>query len=264
MDFQQTVIERSREVPVLVDFWAEWCGPCKVLGPVVEELASEAKGKWELMKVNTEEEQGLAKAYGIYSIPNVKLFHNGEVIAEFRGALPKPSIQKWLDEHLPDPIADLIQNQASSLFDQGNFQEAKARLFELESSHAERHDLQLWLAFSEVTNAPSSASSRLDSLAVNAKQLHQTQSIRDLIELAELSGEKLAQSKAAAPLSQARQAIGEYDFDTVLEQLIQAVIIDKGFEKELPRRAAVTLFQLMGPENPLTKKHRRIFDMALY
>ena len=86
MNFDQ-VLARSHDKPVLVDFWAPWCGPCRVLGPTLEKLAGEQSDRWELVKVNTEEDQELAHKYNIRSIPNVKLFHKGEEVAEFVGAL---------------------------------------------------------------------------------------------------------------------------------------------------------------------------------
>jgi thioredoxin len=100
-DFETQVLQRSKQRPVLVDFWAPWCAPCRTLGPVLEKMAAQANSRWELVKVNTEENQELAAAYNIASIPAVKLFVNGEVVDEFVGALPEREIRRFIEKPLP-------------------------------------------------------------------------------------------------------------------------------------------------------------------
>ncbi len=98
--FDEDVIERSKEVPIVVDFWAPWCMPCRVLGPILERLAEEYGGRFILVKVNVEDNRLTGARFGIRSIPTVKMFKNGKIVDEFVGAMPEPLIRKWLDQHV--------------------------------------------------------------------------------------------------------------------------------------------------------------------
>ncbi len=99
-NFQKEVIEKSHEIPVLVDFWASWCGPCMMLGPVLEKISEEYDGKFILAKADTEENPAISSKFGIMSIPSVKLFKDGQVIDEFVGAQPEAPIKQWLNQKL--------------------------------------------------------------------------------------------------------------------------------------------------------------------
>ncbi|MCK4730487.1 MAG: thioredoxin [Candidatus Aenigmarchaeota archaeon] len=101
-NFEKEVIEKSKEVPVVIDFWATWCAPCLMLGPVLEKFAEEYQGKFILAKVNVDENPQVSQGYNIMSIPSVKMFKGGVIVDEFVGALPELSVKQWLDKNLGD------------------------------------------------------------------------------------------------------------------------------------------------------------------
>ena len=99
-DFQEKVIEKSKEVPVVVDFWATWCMPCLMISPVLDKLSEEYKGKFILAKVNVDENPMISRSFGIMSIPTVKMFKDGKIVDEFVGAIPEPAIRQWLEKNI--------------------------------------------------------------------------------------------------------------------------------------------------------------------
>ena len=122
-NFQQLVIEKSREIPVLVDFWASWCNPCQMLMPIVIHLAEEYEGKFHLVKVNSDEQQALAAQFGVRSLPTLKLFLNGEVVEEIMGAQPEPVLRQILDQYIEIEVNPKIL-EAQELLEQGQQDQA--------------------------------------------------------------------------------------------------------------------------------------------
>ena len=259
--FEQQVIDRSRQLPVVVDFWAPWCGPCRMLGPTLEKLAEEQAGRWELVKVNTEDHPEIAQQYRIMSIPNVKLFRDGEVAGEFVGAQPQRMIEKWLDDLIPSQEAEDL----TMLLKEEKAWPDRELAVRLEAFLEERGDVplaRLALARHRIFDDPAQA--RELTAGFSPVDEGYDRSV-DLLQLADfLEAELQAGAPVEEALLAARKALRSGELSAALDDLIRAVTLDKSYADDLPRKTTIALFHLLGETHELTRKYRWKFDMALY
>jgi putative thioredoxin len=240
--FQSAVLDRSRTVPVVVDFWAEWCGPCRQLTPVLENAIAARAGKVELAKVDTDAEPGLARTYGIQGIPAVKAFKDGELASEFVGALPPQQVERFLD--------GLVPSEADGLVAKGD-EESLRRALELEPTRA---DAAVSLARTLIARGETDEAGRLLG---NVTGNFSADGLLARLKLQQDEG------SADTDLSEAFQALDEGDQERALELLIGALPQADGAKDDI-RRVVVGLLDELGPENPLAREARRRLAAALY
>ncbi len=238
--FGSDVLERSRTVPVVVDFWAAWCGPCRALGPILERLATEADGSWVLAKVDVDANPNLAAAAGIQSIPAVKAFKDGRVVAEFVGALPEDRVREWL-ARLGPSRADVAFARAEELERSGDRDAALAAYREV-LSEAPAH-LAAKAAVARLELARRAAS--LDEATLRAR--HESDP---------------ADVDAAVGLADALAAAGR--LQQAFEVLLATVAASAGDERDRARRHLLTLLDLLPPDDPRAVSARRSLSLVLF
>jgi putative thioredoxin len=256
LDFQKDVLNLSEKRPVLVDFWAPWCGPCQVLGPNLEQLESE-QSKWKLVKINVDENQQISQQFGIRGIPDVRLYHKGKEVSRFTGALPKHQIEKWIQEHIPDDRVEVLEAILSD-GDPGKLEKLRKFVEDNDDFHAGR----LALAKQIMLNSPQEAIELLEPITITNSLYEEAEAIRQISQFIRWdSGEKL---DIVAKLKEARENLVDSKWDRAVERLVEAVMIDKSFADELPRKTTIAIFNYLGSSHETTQKYRRRFDMALY
>jgi putative thioredoxin len=236
--FQRDVIDRSYDVPVVVDFWAEWCGPCRTLGPLIEKAVDAREGQVELVKLDTDANQRLAAEYRIQSIPAVKAFKDGQVVDEFVGALPPAAVERFLD--------GLAPSEAERLVEAGGEANLR-RALELEPGRA---DATLALA-----KLLADRGDREDALTL----------------LANVAGSFAAEGLAARlrleedpALREAFAALDAGETERGLDLLIEALAAADPDRREDLRKAIVGVLDELGVEHPLARDSRRRLASALY
>lgn len=268
-NFETEVIEASQTVPVLVDFWAPWCGPCKTLGPVLEKVEAAYAGRFKLVKINTEDEQQLAQAFGIRSIPTCVLMVQGQPLDGFMGALPEGQIKAFLDKHLPSEDALQAQahaEEAQQLAQAGDTHSAQARLADALAHDPGNDDLRFdyvklligtgQLGEAAAALAPALAQIplqlRFEALAqwLNALEFVATDA-RGHWPLDEFE-QRIATNKRDfdTRFAKSRLLIAQGDWEAAMEELLEIIMRDKKWADEAPRKTYVALLELLTPPKP--------------
>lgn len=263
-DFSIDVLQASFSKPVLVDFWAEWCGPCRILGPILERLAAKNNDEWVLAKVNSDEHPELSAQYGIRSIPNVKLFYKGEVINEFVGALPEPAVSDWLKKNIPNKYQDLLSH-AEALLSSGNENEAQQVLNELLRKDPQNNSVKILLAkislFEDSQKALELISGE-EETNDSGEVISAIKTIADL--LSDSKNSELEESPTKNLYLEAVNHLKEKRFDLSLEKFIEIIKTDRFFGDDIARKSCIAIFKYLGEESEISKVYRKDFGRALY
>jgi putative thioredoxin len=268
-DFQNKVIEESTRRPVVVDFWAPWCGPCKSLKPILEKLAAEYGGKFLLAKVNSDENQELAARYGVRGIPSVKAFIDGQPVDEFSGAIPEGEVRAFLDRLIPSP-AEGVRAQAAEKRMAGDHSAALQLL--ADASRLDPGHLGVRLDAAEIMldlNEADEASRLLASVPDDADP--RVAQLKARLQFLGAAGADEAglQARIAADendlearLQLAKLWVAASNYEPAMEQLLEIVRRDRGFEDDIGRKTLLDVFNLLGG-GELVSRYRRLLASAL-
>ena len=266
--FNEHVIQRSHEVPVVVDFWAEWCGPCKTLGPTLERLTDEAGGVFELAKVDVDQNQELAGQMGVQGIPTVVAFRDGQPVSQFTGALPEAKVKEWLTEFMPSPMDDFV-TAADDLYDGGRIEEAAAMYRKILESDATHEEAAIALASILLEAGDTeSALAVLEPIPSSVGVDRVRAAVRLGAEPSTSTGDleaALAQDpdNEALRIDLARALIGNQDYPGALDQLLE-VVSRKGELMDNARSVMLDVFEVLGADSPITQDYRRRLANALF
>ena len=274
-NFATEVLARSEQVPVLVDFWAPWCGPCRSLGPLIERVVNDYRGGEYLAKVNTDEEQQLAGQFGIRSLPTVRLFRHGQAVDEFMGAQPEQVIRQMIERHIVRP-SDAVRAEAETHAANGELAAAAELLRAALVQEPEHWPIHLQLIpYLLDLGELDEARSLFEALPRDVRDDDWAQAVATRISLnSRVEGtadrRQVESAVAADPgdlearyqLSTLQVLAGEYE--EAMEQLLEVLKRDRDFRDDAGRKGLIEVFNLLGNSGPLVKRYRRMMASAMH
>jgi putative thioredoxin len=270
-NFESDVIEHSSKNPVLVDFWAPWCGPCKSLGPILEKLEQDYGGRFQLVKINSDEQQQLAAAFGVRSIPTCVLMKDGKPVDGFMGAMPESKVKEFLDKHVPSDQDLVVQEDmqlAGELLEAGDTDAAIAKLEEALSLNPGNDDaradyVKLLISIGDFESAKNALSPALAQIPVQLRFEALNHWLEALIFSSsdERGGWSMEQFDSLITsnkrdfetrLAKARMLICAGEMTRSMEELLEIIMRDKAWQNEIARKLYVAILELMSPSKPKT------------
>ncbi|MBL8372889.1 MAG: thioredoxin [Burkholderiaceae bacterium] len=271
-NFETEVIAASMTVPVLVDFWAPWCGPCKSLGPVLERLEVAYEGRFKLVKINSDDEQQLAGAFGIRSIPTCVLLIGGQPVDGFMGAVPEGQIRQFLDKHLPaehELAAQAEAEQAQAILESGDTQAARERLAEALAADPANDDIRydyvkLLIGTGQLAEAAGVLAPALSRIPVGLRFEALSQWLMALeFEATDPRGtwpierfdQLIAENRRdfETRFAKSRLLMARGDWPAAMDELLEIILRDKKWADEAPRKTVVAILELLTPPKPKGK-----------
>jgi putative thioredoxin len=270
--FEQAVIEASRHRPVLVDFWAPWCGPCRVLGPVLEQIETELEGRLQLVKINSDLNPELSARFKVRGIPFVLLFRNGEPVDQFVGARTAPQVKAFLAPHLPRPEDPLLA-QARAALEQSDLESAVQALsaavaINPGNENARRDYVKCLVAVGRIEDAASAFEPLRPAVAFDlgaaalAFLIDAAGSADQPVET--LEAETRQSPDAPEPRFKLAQALAtRQQWQAAMDQLLEVIRIERKFRDDAPRKAMLAIFELCG-DPQLVSTYRKKLSAGLY
>jgi putative thioredoxin len=274
-NFATEVLEKSHDVPVLADFWADWCSPCQMLLPILSELATEYQGQFILAKINSDEQTALARKYNVRSLPTLKLFRDGEVVEEIVGAQPESVFRQLIDKYIKR-ASDKLRPRALMLSDTGDHAAAIELLEQALASEADHSPLQAdFLRVLLNAHEYERAETLLHSLPANiqsddefkalASQLHYSKMLNDAPNLSDLE-QQINQNpddlNSLYQLALRQMQTGAYQ--AAMDNFLNLMRKNRQFGDDAGRKGMLAVFELLDKGNPLLNQYRSKLSSLLY
>jgi len=273
--FEQQVIEASKQQPVLVDFWAEWCQPCKVLIPLLTKLSEEYQGAFILAKVDADQQQELVLASGVKNLPTVRLYVDGVVADEFMGAKPEGELRQFLDAHIKNETDNEIK-KALALSAAGEYDQAAEVLKAL--NQQDPSNTKIYMAIARVylqSGDFENCEAVLNALPANIQTGDEAQQIQSELKLAKATSDapevdEILYQLEADPenhelrMQLANQYMVSQQYEPALEALFYILKRDLNFQEGAAKAAMLKIFEILGPQESLTRQYRSKLATLLY